>query len=34
MSYKVKDGDNLTKIAKQHGLTLGELMKLNNISQD
>lgn len=34
MSYTVKKGDNLTKIAKQHGLTLQELMKLNNISQD
>ena len=34
MSYKVKKGDNLTKIAKQHGLTLEELMELNNISKD
>ena len=34
MSYKVKDGDNLTKIAKEHGLSLQELMELNNISKD
>ena len=34
MSYKVKEGDNLTKIAKQHGLSLQELMELNNISKD
>lgn len=34
MSYKVKKGDNLSKIAKQHGLTLDELMKLNNISKE
>lgn len=34
MSYKVQKGDNLTKIAKQHGLSLKELMELNNISKD
>ena len=34
MSYIVKTGDNLTKIAKKHGLSLEELMKLNNISKD
>ena len=34
MSYKVKKGDTLSKIAKQHGLTLDELMKLNDISKD
>ena len=34
MSYKVKKGDSLSKIAKQHGLTLDELMRLNNISKE
>ena len=31
MSYKVKKGDTLSKIAKAHGMSLGELLKLNNI---
>lgn len=30
-TYKVQKGDNLTKIAKKHGTTVGELVKLNNI---
>ena len=29
--YKVKEGDNLTKIAKAHNMSLQELLKLNNI---
>lgn len=33
-NYIVKKGDNLTKIAKNHGMTLEQLMKLNNISAD
>lgn len=31
MSYKVQKGDTLSKIAKAHGMSLGELLKLNNI---
>lgn len=34
MSHKVQKGENLTKIAKKYGLSLEELMKLNNISKD
>ena len=34
MSYKVKKGDTLSKIAKEHGLSLSELLKLNKIPQD
>ena len=33
-NYIVKKGDNLTQIAKNHGMTLEQLMKLNNISAD
>ena len=29
MTYVVKKGDNLTKIAKQNGLTLKQLLSLN-----
>lgn len=32
--YKVKEGDNLTKIAKAHNMSLQELLKLNNIDPD
>ena len=31
-TYKVKKGDNLTKIAKQHNTTVLELVNLNNIT--
>lgn len=34
MSYKVKKGDTLSKIAKEHGLSLSELLKLNKIPHD
>jgi LysM repeat protein len=30
-TYKVVKGDNLTKIAKAHGTTVAELVKLNGI---
>ena len=32
--YKVRKGDNLTKIAKAHNMSLQELLKLNNIDPD
>ena len=28
-SYEVKSGDNLTKIAKQYGKTVDEIVKMN-----
>lgn len=31
-TYQIKSGDTLTKIAKQHGLSLSELMKMNNLT--
>lgn len=31
LTYKVKKGDSLDRIARRHGTTLGALMKLNNI---
>lgn len=31
-TYKVKKGDNLTKIAKANNMTVRELAQLNNIS--
>ncbi len=31
-TYKIKPGDNLTKIAKEFGTTVEELVKLNNIA--
>lgn len=34
MSYKVKKGDTLSGIAKAHGMSLDELLKLNGISRD
>lgn len=34
MSYKVKKGDTLSKIAKEHNMSLEELLKLNGISGD
>lgn len=34
MSYKVKKGDTLSKIAKNHGISLSELIKLNGFSKD
>lgn len=34
MSYKVKKGDTLSKIAKEHNMSLDELLKLNGISRD
>ena len=34
MSYRVKKGDTLSKIAQAHGLTLQELLDLNGISKD
>jgi LysM repeat protein len=33
-SYRVKSGDTLEKIAKKHGLTLANLKRMNDISQD
>lgn len=33
-AYSVKDGDNLSKIAKAHGTTVEKLCKLNGISRD
>lgn len=33
-TYTVKSGDNLTNIAKENGLTLKQLMDLNNLSDD
>ncbi len=32
--YTVADGDNLTRIAKKHGMSLDEILKLNNISKE
>lgn len=34
MNYKVKKGDTLSKIAKEHNMSLEELLKLNGISGD
>lgn len=34
MSYKVKKGDTLSKIAKENNLSLDELLELNGISKD
>lgn len=34
MSYKVKKGDTLSKIAQQHNMSLNELLELNGISKD
>lgn len=34
MSYKVKKGDTLSKIAKEHNMSLEELLKLNDIPRD
>jgi LysM repeat protein len=34
MSYKVKKGDTLSKIAKENNMSLDELLKLNGISKD
>ena len=34
MNYKVKKGDTLSKIAKEHNMSLEELLKLNGISRD
>ena len=33
-TYKVRKGDNLTKIAEQHGLTVAELKKLNGMASN
>lgn len=32
ITYIVKKGDNLTKIAKRYGTTISNLVKLNNIA--
>lgn len=32
--YKVKAGDNLSKIAKLHGVSLNELLEVNNLSKN
>lgn len=32
--YTVKSGDNLTVIARKHGMTISELRELNNLSSD
>lgn len=34
MSYKVKKGDTLSKIAKENNMSLNELLELNGISKD
>ena len=34
MNYKVKKGDTLSQIAKNHGMSLSELIKLNGFSKD
>lgn len=33
-TYKIKSGDRLDKIAKTHGTTVRELMRLNNMTSD
>lgn len=33
-TYKVKSGDSLDKIAKKHGTTVKELMRINNMNSD
>ena len=32
--YKVKSGDNLSKIAQKHSMTVSQLQKLNNLKDD
>ena len=32
--YKVKNGDNLSKIAKEYGTTVSTIMKINNLNTD
>jgi LysM repeat protein len=34
MSYKVKEKDTLSQIAKDHNMTLDELLKLNGIAKN
>ena len=32
--YKVKPGDNLSKIAHKHSTTINQLQKINNLKDD